>query len=302
MMTKFVEDETDLIPAKAAAPAEAPVAVAVETPAPVAAPVAPVAAVAPPAPTAPTPVQTVEEDDVAPLNSHKKGAARHSDDEDLNVAFGDQKLMSKSDGLDIIRPDSGKTVRFALLTQYVPPKRALNHYIEKKGSFRCLSTETQQGICCEKLGESQPQIVALVLQYTNANEKTGRYEKGADGNLPAIQYEIRFIRLSRAGFRKISQLVEGDEDQKVNPEDIDIIMTHAANNKGYEYAKISSARWKKNPALVAEVAAAVKPFVDGKKLVSKLGKKVTALEMRAQLASVSGDDDKADLADVADIS
>jgi hypothetical protein len=244
---------------------------------------------------APAPVVADDEEDI-PAGG-RKAAAKQMDDYD--VSFGDEKLMSRSDGLDICRPDKGKTVRFALLTNYVPAKRAFNHFIDKKGTYHCLSTMDAPGtaICCKRLGESTPQIVALVLQYTNADPKTGRYVKNAEtGHLPPIQWEIKFVRLSRSAFRRVSNLVEEDGQ----PTDIDIIMNHRDSGIGYEYNKISAARWLKNPALVAEVEAAIQPFKDGKKLLSKLGKKVSLLEFRAVLAGQTSDEEP-DMSKVDDI-
>jgi hypothetical protein len=223
--------------------------------------------------------------------------------EDYDVVFGDEALMSRSDGLEILRPEKGKTVRFALLTNYLPAKRVFNHYIEKKGTFHCLTSPKamEPAVCCKQLGDSQPQIVALALQYTNANDKTGRYDKDADGKVAPIKWEIKYIRLSRSAFRRISGLVE--EDGK--PTDIDITMSHRDSGIGYEYNRISVARWARNPELVKEVEAAVQPFIadGGKKLLSKLGKKVSTLQFRAVLAGarVAGGADEADLSAVDDL-
>jgi hypothetical protein len=292
---QFVEDLDDLKPAAhAKVPAPAPTAPTqpqqtnpVNTPAP--APVQPMVTAS--AMTA----APEEEDDDASTGKGKNTAKQNVDDYD--VSFGDEKLMSKSDGLDILRPEKGRTVRFALLTNYIPAKRAFNHYIEKKGTYHCLSPEAKDGVCCQKLGESQPQIVALVLHYTNANSKTGRYEK-VDGQFPPIEWGIQYIRMSRSAFRRISALVEEDGQ----PTDIDIVMNHRDSGIGYEYSKVSPARWKKNPELVKEVEAATKIFITdgGKKLLSKLGKRISLLEFRAVLAGVNPSDD-ADLSVVDDI-
>src|SRR5271157_4522622 len=103
------------------------------------------------------------DDDVEDVPTGKaahKAAAKSTDDYD--VSFGDEKLMSKSDGLDILRPEKGKTVRFALLDNYVKAKRAFVHYIDKKGTYHCLDHEKNSAICCQRLQNSQPQIVSLV--------------------------------------------------------------------------------------------------------------------------------------------
>jgi len=291
--TQFVEDLEDLKPTTATV---------AQAPAPTTSP-APTQQVGPeptPAkPTAPTATASANDEEDAPVVGGKAVApAAKSTVDDYDVSFGDEKLMSKSDGLDILRPEKGKTVRFALLSNYVKAKRAFVHYIDKKGTYHCLAPEKNDQPCCLKLQNSQPQIVVLVLHYTNANPKTGRYEKGADGTLPPIQWEIKFVRLSRSAFRRVSTLVEEDGQ----PEDIDIIMSHRDSGIGYEYSKVSTARWKKNAAFVTEVEAAVKQFADGKKLLSKLGKKISSLEFRAILAGTAGSQaDEADLSQVDDI-
>ena len=298
---QFVEDLEDLKPSAAPAVPATPAAATASVAPPAATAPAPAQQTAPdptptPAPAQPTVTAAAPTAEVEDAPTTKAAAKQNVDDYD--VSFGDEKLMSKSDGLDILRPEKGKTVRFALLTNFLSAKKAYNHYIEKKGTYHCLSKDGVQGICCQKLGESQPQIVALVLHYTNADPKSGRYSKDASGALPPIQWEIKFVRLSRSAFRRISGLVE--EDSK--SEDMDIIMSHRDSGIGYEYNKVSVARWKRNPALLAEVEAAVKPFLadGGKKLLSKLGKKVSLLEFKAVIAG-STQSDEADLSQVDDI-
>ena len=289
--TPFVDDLEDLKPAVTAqTPAPTPTSPAPpqQTPAP-----------APVPPTQPTATASADIEDIpaggAPAGKTAVKPA-HADSQD--VSFGDERIMSRSDGLDILRPDKGKTVRFALLTNYVSAKYAHNHYIEKKGTYYCLSPETKDAVCCEKLKESQPQIVALVLHYTNANPKTGGYERDkTTGQFPPIQWELKFVRLSRSAFRRVSNLNE--EEGQIT--DINIAMSHRDSGIGYEYNKKSAARWKKNPGLVAEVEAAVKPFADGKKLLAKLGKKISLLEFKAILAGTQPSNEDADMASIDDI-
>jgi len=294
-VTPFVEDFEELKPTTAPAASVPPPATTTSTPTQVQGPAAP--APAPQAPTVSASAANVDDVEDVPTGHHH-AAKQSSNSDDFSVEFGDEKLMSKSDGLDILRPEKGKTVRFALLTEYMPAKRAFVHYIDKKGTYHCLDYEKNSQVCCTKQQNSQPQIVALVLHYANANPKSGRYEKDAKGALPPIEWEIKFVRLSRSGFRRVSALVE--EDGK--PTDIDITICHKDSGIGYEYNKISVARWKKNPQLVAEIEAAVKQFTadGGKKLLTKLGKKISLLEWKALLAGTT-QSDEADLSAVDDI-
>jgi len=224
-------------------------------------------------------------DEDAPAGAPAAKAAAVASLESYNIEFdGDDKRMSASDGLDFIRPDTGKTSRFALLTDYVPAKVVCNHYIKGKGTFHCLDPEGKAEICCTAPGqkESRPQAVALSLQYTNADPKTGRYVKGSDGHYPPIQWALGFVRLSSSGWKRVKALPE----EESRPEDIDITISHRDNGIGYDYTKASAARWKRNPELVKEVEAAIQPFLDGKKIFAKLGRKISKLEYKTVLAGL----------------
>lgn len=258
------------------------------------------------APAAAKPALEDEEDPKAALAATKASTKAVAEDdgeaEDLSVDFGDKELMKK-DGLERVRPEKGKAVRFAILGEFIKARMAYTHYIEKKGTFRCLADRIKrakkdqggdpqaQGYCCGKLKEdAEPTIVALVLFYKNADPETGRYEKGA-----VLDWDIRYVQLTKANFQSISRLPE--EDQTVN--DIDIVMTRNNRAFGYDFTKIASrARWKINPELVAEVKEKVKPYLDGKKLDGRLGKKVTELEMKALISSLSAGAEDAKLGDV----
>jgi hypothetical protein len=215
-----------------------------------------------------------------------------SDDDDDDADWGDEKIKSYSDGLDRLRPDKGSSVRFAILAKTDFPsaklmKKAYTHFIDKKGTYQCLKTEDTPGECCRKLGEdSYLTLAALVLCYTNAN-KQGRYLPiEGTKSLPPIEWKIMYVQLGKTNYADIDGLPE--EGSKVA--DIDIIMTHKNPNGkgGYKFTVgASQARWKKNPALVKEVTAAVAKFADGRKLAGKLGKKVNAAEMKLLLASLA---------------
>ena len=258
MANNFIEDSEDLsgilsnTQEAPAAVAAAPTQILVEPP-------------SHPAELIPAPVTAsyVDEEDES-LPATTKASAKSSSDE-FNVEFGDEKLMEDEGGLKVpLRPDIGKTVRFALLTDYVPAKRAFNHYIDKKGTFLCLTPEDKSEI------------------------------------VPPTEWEIRFSRLSRSAFKRISKMTE--EDGK--PTDIDITMCHKSDGGiGYEYNRTNLARWKKNPALVKEVEAALQPFIKdgGKKLISRLGKKISKTEWRILLAGSKPASDASNLEDISDI-
>ena len=249
---------------------------------------------------------TVEDDDEK-AGMKPAATAASEDIEDLAVEFGDKELMKRGDGLDRVRPEKGKAVRFALLTEFVKAQMAYTHFIDKKGTYRCLVDKERRtprekggnpdasGYCCRKMGEpSEPLIVALVVFYTNADPIEGGYAK-VDGKYPPIDWSIGYVQLTKANFQAISRLPE--EEQAVS--DIDIVMMHANRAFGYDFHKKSSKpRWKANPELIAEVKEKLKPLLDGKKLGMRLGRKVSELEMKALIASIGPGAEDAKLGDV----
>jgi hypothetical protein len=213
-------------------------------------------------------------------------------EEDTDVEFGDEKITSFSDGLDKVNPDKGKTIRFSLLTDIIKAKAAYTHYIEtgdRKGTYRCLRSvkapASEVPGCCTKVGESYLYVVAIVLLYTNADQK------GALPKDTPIEWKIGYVRLGRGVFRTISELVNEDTEEgqaKAEVHNLDIRMTRLANNK-FEVKRLNkNALWRRNPQLVIEVKAALAPFADGKKLETKLGRKLDNLGWKALFASLTG--------------
>jgi hypothetical protein len=248
-----------------------------------------------------------EEDTPVPAAKTSSKSTNFNIGEDID--FQDEKVMSLSEGLDRLRPDKGAAVRFSILPKdWLKPKMARTHYIEKKGTYICLSTKEHQAICCDKLEPSSVTIIAPVLHYTNANHKDGKYVKAADGTIPPIHWEIKYVQLSLTNYRDISMLVpeeeEGSNDAKKTVSDIDIIMTHKGANKiGYQFTSPGMpARWRKNAELVAEVERAFEKYKDGKKMSSRLGKAVSAEEMKIIIAgSKATDAESANLDDVEEL-
>lgn len=183
-------------------------------------------------------------------------------------------------------------MRVALLTDVVKPKKAFMHFITnaegKKMGYRCLSKRgpknvmIEQADCCKKLNhddnqKAQLSITVLAAKYTNADPKTGKYEK-AD---TPLRFEIGFLKLSPSGFKQIAELVQEDETER----DFDFTMAYRENKIGYEYKRVSkAARFRQNPQVLAEVLKDAAKFADGAILTKRLGKVVTALDMKAVLA------------------
>jgi hypothetical protein len=234
--------------------------------------------------------------------------AADGDEDDLDVDFGDEKLATRPNMLNRCRPsEKGKAVRFALLP-FIKPKSAKNHFVElpgKKLTARCLTpaNSPDAGYCCAKLGEDgELHVAALVVRYTNADSKTGGYEKGA-----VIEWEVQYVDLTRSNYRAVSHLIDEliEDNPTITVYDIDIVMQHDPDRAfGYQFKRIAQkARWKQNPQLVEEVRQAAEKFTkdDGKILKGRLGKKLSLPEWKALLSGVAAGAEEAKLDDVEDL-
>lgn len=108
-------------------------------------------------------------------------------------------------------------------------------------------------------------VVVPVICYRNADPTTGKYTKTPDGKFPDIEWEIGYLYATRDDLREIKKLA----DDKQALSDIDIVLTWSPRSitmkhggpSGpiYGIERVSNhARWKKDPAVVAEVEAAIK--------------------------------------------
>jgi hypothetical protein len=162
-------------------------------------------------------------------------------------------------------------------------------------SYRCHSVRdkkhviTEMADCCKKLNgdddqKAQLNFAVLALRYTNADPKTGKYEKDSAGEVPPIKWELGWLKLSRSGFKTISELVmEGEAAH-----DFDFTVANRENKIGYDYKRVSQkARYRLNAELLAEVQAEAAKFADGVLLSKRLGKVITDIDMKALLAGKS---------------
>ena len=267
-MAKFTDDELEDLPVAKSTPTTASSATATATA------------------KAPAKEELSEDEDIPVKTGASKPSHTTTDeDENLDVDFGDQKLMSKGDGLNRIRADKQKVVRFALLP-FIKPKAGKSHFVEtkdKKGTFRCVAvkSEDETPYCCLKLEqEGMQHVVALAVHYINADAKTGIYEKGQP-----IEWEVGYVDLSRSNYRAVSNLAPEDSDVY----SIDIVMSKKDSGIGYEFVlRSAKAKWKQNPELAAEVEAAAQKFIKdgGKKLIGKLGRNLTIAEWKILLSGL----------------
>jgi hypothetical protein len=176
---------------------------------------------------------------------------------------------------------------------------AWGHFIQvgdKKAHIRCHSIRDKKhviikkGLCCQKLENDENQraqltFACLAVKYLNADPVDGKYKPIGEENgqkiYAPLRWEIGWVKLSRAGFKAISELVmEGEK-----PDSFDFTISFRSNGIGYEYKRISQTpRYRAIDDLAKEVYAAAEPFKDGSLLVKRLGKVVSELDLRALLA------------------
>ncbi len=215
--------------------------------------------------------------------------------DDLDVSFGDPKLMVKGDGLARFRPEKNKAIRFAFLPIEIAgkPKSAKSHFIDKKGTYRCLTKGEDLAFCCSTGLEARTHIVAPVLRYSNADPSTGKLDK----DVP-IKWELGYIDMSQVNYRQVCSLPDEDSDVY----SIDLIMFHANRAFGYEFSRISAkARWLLDGQIKAAVGQSAKRMFlhdGGKKLASRLGKTASLLEWRNLISSAANNAEDASLSDI----
>ena len=81
-------------------------------------------------------------------------------------------------------------------------------------------------------------------------------------------------------------------------------MRKKENGIGYEFTlKANKARWRQNPELAKEVETAAQKFIrdGGKKLIGKLGRKLTVIEWKALLAGQATSGKEASIEDIEEL-
>jgi hypothetical protein len=173
----------------------------------------------------------------------------------FNTDFGDDFSP-----LHQISPKVGQTLRIAMLDEFCKPKAAPYHWY-RDGFYRCNTPKDGPEAPCCKVKQSWT-CVCLALLYLNADEN-GKVEKGAD-----IKYRVGYVSLAKKAFLQVAEF------QKEAP-GCDLLYS---KDDGYSIKGASRIpRWKQSPQ-AAEVEAAAIRWADGKKLVEKLGKKLTDIE------------------------
>jgi hypothetical protein len=245
---------------------------------------------------APRKRRPIEEEEDEPV--HKKKARVEDEEEDtkkeddlpqgIDVDFGDERIAYKKARLPRLSLKDAKVARFALIPGF-KVKAANTHFIDGSGTYACLANEENPNpICCQKLNEDQKsrqnlRALALVVHYTNA-KKDGTLKKDPDGSVD-IEWEIKYLRMSRKNYNDIFGLKTEDESVY----DFDITMSeNTETGIGFKFNKISNrAWWQQDPELRAEILEAAEAFRDGKDLSRGLGRKIDELEYKALLRKVA---------------
>jgi hypothetical protein len=214
------------------------------------------------------------DEDEAPAKPKKKGSDEDDAPRGIDVDFGDERVTKRPGRLERLVLDGAKAVRFALIPGF-KVRAGYNHYVEGQGTFVCNSTEDKEADCCKKLGNPGMRAVALVIHYTNAKSKDGTMPKNEE-----IEWEVKYLRMSRTNFAEISK--KKMEDETVY--DFDLVMSEKENGIGFQFEKISkTAWWRADEELEAQVLAAAEKFRDGKALSYQLGKKIDDIEYKAMI-------------------
>ena len=183
------------------------------------------------------------------------------------ISWGDKNVAVIGDGLDRIKPETGKHVRFALVPGY-EPVAAKAHFIgtgTTKGLFRCPSKNCPR---CAAGEEARWTIAALAVQYRNADVETGKLPTAT-----VPDYKIGYLSMSQSVFKSLGELPEEGK----TPYDVDYAMT--SDGRRFASRVIGSSPRYKSRGDEAAILELAKPHAA--KLVNKIGRPITAAALKA---------------------
>jgi hypothetical protein len=157
-----------------------------------------------------------------------------------------------------ISPKQGQTLRIALLTEFCKPKAASYHWY-RNGFYRCNTPpEGPDAECCAKVQRSWT-CVCLALLYLNADSH-GNLARYGD-----IKCRIGYVSLAKATYAQAS----GFESEAPGCD------LHYSKDEYYHLSGASRVPVWKETAQAEAIANEARRWEDGKKLIEKLGKKIT---------------------------
>ena len=176
------------------------------------------------------------------------------------IDFG-ADLGTELSALHQVCPKEGQTVRIALLDQFCKPKAAHYHW-HRSGFYRCNTPKDGPEAACCKIQRSWT-CVCLAIQYLSADPDC-KLRKGAD-----IKYRVGYVSLARTAYTEVSEWAK-------EAPGCDLLYTKTDGS--YSFRGVSrTPAWKLSPQ-AAQVEADANQWADGKKLLEKLGRKLTDAE------------------------
>jgi hypothetical protein len=184
----------------------------------------------------------------------------------------DDEDFTRPRGLQRIKPETGKTVRFSVLPY--PPVKAMVHF----GGQGIGSVICDGSACCDRFDEPRLTAVVLAIKYDNAGPN-GKYPLDPKtGQTPAIEYSFGYLSVGKQNFNTLRAI--GRDDESLT--DIDVLMSYKNPNvpmQGFNFHNASPALWKKNPEVAAEIMERSVPLVE--QLPKRLGRPLSALQKNA---------------------
>ncbi|MGA9883935.1 MAG: hypothetical protein WBQ34_09475 [Candidatus Acidiferrales bacterium] len=201
--------------------------------------------------------------------------AAPDDDSSVDLLADADELKAKPGLANIAPKEQNRAVRF-FLVKGTPAFSKPTHFIAGAGpNSRGMTYVCPGDDCCEcqKGGDhgSRRKIVAIAVKYLDTQ---------ADGKFPAgitvPQLSVGFLNLSPTAYTELSTCPSEGETLY----DCDFRMLKKSNGIGYVFGRMSSPPAYKKAKLEAAVTELIQPYLDGTVLKNRLGKRVTAAELR----------------------
>lgn len=184
-------------------------------------------------------------------------------------------------GLPVIKPQQGKYERFALVPG-AKVKHAMVHWSAEHKAVRCISTESTQEICCQRLGFAKSRFAVPVFHYVNTEAASGKLPAGV-----APQIEVAALRMSKQNFKDIRDSIQ--EGTKAS--DYDFKISKSTDGIKFDIKPASAPpKYTQNPESAArakELAANIKD----EHIVAKLGRERSKVELGLLLSGQTGIED-----------
>lgn len=212
--------------------------------------------------------------------------ANASDDVDLIADAED--LKAKGILGSVLPKEPNVVTRFALVPG-LKAKIAATHFLPTANGGKG-STVICLGQDCPECGRgsdhtSRRKIAALAVKYTTDNN--GKFPQGT--TVPVLT--IGYVSLSPSAFTEMSAAPSEDENETIYT--IDFRAVKKTNGIGWTFSRAGKCAYAKT-GLDAQVKDLAEPYLDGKVLKSRLGKVVSAGELKVMLFG----DTSASLADL----